>query len=471
MVDNSSGAMSKGFRWGAGLNILSFFVAFGGSIVLARMVGPEPFGEFVLLLAIVEILGVFIAFSPGVVVVQNREHELEDLVGNAVIFSFALSLVLFLLVCLVSVSFYQDSIFIMMILCAAKIVEVVSSIYVCALDRLLMIKRKAFYLLCVNLLAFICALGVAFWEISVWVFVTQYVFAKAAFGFVVWRMGRKYSRYKFDKRLFSLFFQKGRSLFFVSGLEKLKLHVDKFAVGTVLTLSQVGLYTRGRNLAQMFQSQVFNSIRPIMLSSISELQGDNDKTEKLVNALLFVYLWFSVSLLLIFLLFSKEIVLLLFGEDWLESANILKYMSLLGVISPLLIFGRVFLYGRGLYSTVNKIAVVEFLLLCAGYAVFFVYEDILVLIGCLTAVSGIALFGYFWAVSRIVKIYLDKLLLVLSMFGLNYFVSQYIFEKYFEGSFYLSLFLLAPLVVVFYLMSVFLVKRNYIYQVIGYVRR
>jgi len=472
MSDNINNKISKGFRWSFILNFLSFFITFLGGVVLARLAGPELFGEYILLVAVIEMVSIVVAFSPGVILIQNREYAIEKLAGNALYFSLLLCALYLVMVLLIISIFYADSMLYMLVLCAAKITEIVSMVYVFTLDRLFLFKKKGVYLLIINVFSLVVAIGVALYDLSVWVFIVQYTLAKLIFAIVVWSLTRNHIEYSFEKKIFRLFFNVGKNLLFVSSLEKAKLHLDKIALGYVLTLTDVGLYTRGRNLAQMFQAQVFNAIRPVALSSFSELQNDNFRSSKLFNALLFLYICFSTSLFLVFVLFSDEIVLLLFGQAWIESADILKYMALLGVIAPILVLGRVFLYGRALYSIVNKIAFVELVSLILVYGAFFYTKSLLLLISLLTFVGVISLFLYYFSVNKIIDIRVGRLLIspFLALI-VCYYTFSYVEATYFYDSFYLKIFALSPICITVYLASIYMFERAYIHKTIGYLKK
>lgn len=119
---------------------------------------------------------------------------------------------------------------------------------------------------------------------------------------------------------------------------------DKLITGTMLGVTQLGVYQMSGRLAQLGISDVAVAIGQYLFPSFSRLNNkDNNKRNELFSKAFTYMLVFSISSCLC-IYFVADLVPILLGIEWQESTNILKLLSLSmangALISVLVAFHR-----------------------------------------------------------------------------------------------------------------------------------
>ncbi len=108
-------------------------------------------------------------------------------------------------------------------------------------------------------------------------------------------------------------------------------------IGKLLNMHLVGIFNRGQGLLQNIRNIALGGIKPILLPHFSKKlsHGDDALSQSLkdiTNYFLFIF-W---PLLLFISSYSREIILFLFGENWIEASPVLSYLcfgAIFGVIT------------------------------------------------------------------------------------------------------------------------------------------
>lgn len=149
--------------------------------------------------------------------------------------------------------------------------------------------------------------------------------------------------------------------------EQLGQRASDLVVGKLLGFSSVGLLSRSGSLITMMQDSVVSSAMPVVLTSMA---ADNRRTGDVVPLMLTSIQYFTVitwPFFVVLSLFSTDVVMVLFGERWIEAApymSILSYGACFAVLSSLVgtvcnATGRVDLLSRyGLMAQANRVILI-----------------------------------------------------------------------------------------------------------------
>jgi len=312
-------------------------ILFVRSIVLARILGPEPFGVYGYAQAIIAITIVIPSFGLGAAYL-NRAAETEDRDALAVhftlttLFSIAWAGLLLAAARLVSTSSAAWVLSIMV--GAALLAQTVKSAQV-RLMRLVTFRRVALVDLTIALTTTTAAVFLAFRGMGIWsllsidlvaaiVLVAGYYLVKP-----VWR-----PRLSLSKPIARYYVNYGRRVVMAQLLGLSNERLDAVWTGRYLGDASLGLYGRAYALATYPVRVVTTPLGGVASSIYAELKGDRSRLSRAF--FLFNWLTIRVSFFLagLLLLIAPDLVILLLGVQWLPMLGAFRVLVVYMMFAP-----------------------------------------------------------------------------------------------------------------------------------------
>ena len=151
----------------------------------------------------------------------------------------------------------------------------------------------------------------------------------------------------------------GGTVFFTNIINWLLNNLDRVVIGRLLNTQAFGLYSAGYNLATMPNTLLLGTLQTTFLASGAKLQHDK---QRLADSFLQVLasIWVLILPVFVFLaLVSKDLVAILYGPKWEETASVLAILFLgmpafiaWGLSTPIL-----WNTGRGKYESLLQLPV------------------------------------------------------------------------------------------------------------------
>lgn len=108
---------------------------------------------------------------------------------------------------------------------------------------------------------------------------------------------------------------------------KLATNGDYLIISKFLGPISLGLYAQAYKIMKMPTNIIGNVINNLSFASLSKINEDNEKLKRAFTYSSFILALFSFPIFFLTLLFSKEIILILLGEKWLQTAGVLQILS------------------------------------------------------------------------------------------------------------------------------------------------
>lgn len=187
-------------------------------------------------------------------------------------------------------------------------------------------KRKAIYEFIAILLASIIGVTLALYEFGVWSIVTMQLATAFFLTSFLWIFEGPIKTLNFSKRSFKNLYSFGVNTTFTSLLNTTFDNIYQLVLAKYFTFSTAGFFYQAKKI-QRIPNNIFASLmhNPIY-SSLSKIQSDNKA---------FVYYYEKITtfltvlfgfLTLFVLIYSKNIIYILYGESWLDSDFYLKIL-------------------------------------------------------------------------------------------------------------------------------------------------
>ena len=349
--------------------LVTYFLAFGANILLARLLAPDDFGVFALGLSILAIFYILSGWSFQVALVQAVEID-QKLFDTACILSLTLACVLFALVVAGSLflkPFYSVQVVqILVILSALRIPLSLSNCYGATLQRELEYRRVSLVQMGARITSMVVAVLLAWLGLGVWSLVCkEALFAIGSFfgmRFVSsWRF-----RWHFDPAAMRHLFGFGSRMFVSTGLEAFLSSFQGFIVGTILGIAALGHFDRAIQLSRLGHTVAGPAVTHVSLAAYSRLQTSEDRLARAFEVINYFLVRIFVLVAVLFLLFGEDITVLLYGEKWRAAGEIVPLLSVYVVSITVFENMKSLLYSQAKIGEIVKVRAVQGGLLVLG---------------------------------------------------------------------------------------------------------
>lgn len=135
-------------------------------------------------------------------------------------------------------------------------------------------------------------------------------------------------KFNFNQSDSRYFLNYGSGLLVVQLLNQLAMQVDKLIIGSFNSLATLGSFERAQRIQSLPMTYIGNTIEGVVFALLSRLSDQREKIGKhyfpLIALISVLTMFFSAYAFF----FSKEIVVLLLGAQWGDSAVILKWIAI-----------------------------------------------------------------------------------------------------------------------------------------------
>lgn len=315
------------------------------SILMARLLDPEHFGVFALAMFFFTLfdvrgkLGLEYAFV-------HRQPNTAELFATHFALQVAASVVTLALMTLVALSVAQfnypaATAPLLIALAGALIVEAIGLSARAALEKELAFARSTVIVTSALALSYLTALvlaraGWAYWALWGQVAVNALT---GALGF--WWAYRRMTRgahvqFRVDHTLAGWMLRYGAVMSVGSIATALLLQFDNFLVGTFVGATTLGFYALAYKVAQWPTGLVTHIVTRVSVPTYAKLQDDPARLGKAFEMSLWLILTVALPFALALFVAAPDFLLLLYGEKWLPSAILLRFLVGYAVLRPLL---------------------------------------------------------------------------------------------------------------------------------------
>lgn len=321
-------------------NGTSIVLTLASTIVLARLLAPEIFGLFAMVLSVSEIARYLMEIGLGTATVQKEEISHTEV---SALFWVNFFIGFILMICLAALApavawFFSDIrlLNVCLVLSVTFIFRGVVVQHRALLERQMSFGQLGAISITSNLISYTTAIALAYYGFGVWALVWReiafsVIYAAGCWLFCDWMPGQP----KWQKEaLKSLRF--GADLSGVSIMQYLTTNLDKILIGRYCGASPLGLYTKSLQLAMMPVENIRQVFWDVGLSPLSALQKDTERYLRFFGRLLSIQTFFYMPIM-IFLAIQPEITIrILLGEAWVSATPVLRLFAIAGFVTPII---------------------------------------------------------------------------------------------------------------------------------------
>ncbi|ENK2331198.1 lipopolysaccharide biosynthesis protein [Vibrio alginolyticus] len=417
-----------------------------GMILLARVLNPNDFGLFGMVYVITALGQVLIDSGMGGALIKKMDANEEDYVT---VFTFNLLVsiliwtILYFMSDLIALFYNEEQLTdIIPLLATVLVIRALSIVPVTKLTKSLNFKKQSKIVLSSYFISLLVGYYLAINEFGVYSLIFMSICEVSIFFVFIMHASKYKLKVGFNLNSFRDLYGFGLKLSIASIIRTFYENVLNVFIGKLYGSVSLGFYYQARKVNDVFIGTTTNIINkaafPIL---VNEIKRDGDVKLKM-RGLISNVCWLTFIVFVLFSVHSMEVISLILGKDWLESAWILKIIVLSGFGMIIEATTRCFLKSYGFAGIILKLEIKKRLIgvFVISLSSFFGVVGMLVAYVLTTIVSS---FLNMYEVDKITEYSMrEQLLDIFKPLSFSFFVYAYCeLFKYYSSVFELDVFI------------------------------
>lgn len=389
----------SGMIWKFGESILSQFVSFLISIVLARILMPEEYGIISMILIFITIADVFVTSGFSTALIQKKDATDKDF-STIFYCSLTVSIIIYLILFVsapVIANFYemQEITCVLRVLALRIIISSYNSVQHAYVSKNMIFKKCFFSTLFGTIISGVVGIILALNGSGVWALVAQTLtnmlidsivltctinwHPKLMFSYSSAKNLMKFGWKVLCSDLFGTFFDQIRSL----------------VIGKLYTTTDLAYYNKGKSIPTLVSNNLNSTIMTVLFPAITNQNDKVEKVKTITKKATKMIAYMIAPIMIGLIVVARPLLILLLTEKWSES---IIYMQLIALNYIVSIIGMTSLQTIKATGRSDILLKLEFI----KKPIFL----ILLILGALNSVLGIAITGVIYAfISSIINAY------------------------------------------------------------------
>ena len=293
------------------------------SIVLARLISPEDFGQIAIITVFINLSTTFIQSGLNSALIQKKDVEERDYSTVFYIsISTAILIIGLLYICSPVIADYYNSdalILPLRIYAFSLLFGAFNSVQIAKLQREMKFKLMMYCNLISTVVSGIVGIGAAFFDLGIWALVIYYFSHTAVSCITMIFISRWLPRFVFSVRRTKVLFSYGWKILVSSLLCTLYYDVRSLIIGKKFSTKLLGFYNRGQQLPNIVSHTTDTAIQSVMFPTLSYYQDDKTQLKMMLKRSM------TTGSLIIFpamagiAAVAESLITILFGKQWLNS--------------------------------------------------------------------------------------------------------------------------------------------------------
>ena len=360
------------FLWGTLSAISRLGINFVATIVLSRLLLPSDYGIIGMMAIVISVSEIIIDAGLGGAIVKKKTVKSIDL-ATLTTYNIVVSLLLyvaiyFLAPLLADLYNVEALIFLLRIYALTIVIESFSIVPKVLVLKNLMLKQYALTNLISGVLGLVVAIILAFCGLGVYSLIYQYIISAMIYGVLIYKFSGYRISIGFSCCSFKELFIFGVNTTSANILRSISENIYNNIVAKVASLNIAGYYSQSYKLQGVVGSVQNSIIDSVLFPILCKEKGSLfERARNLNNIVTFIF----TNLCFLLMLNSKEIIIILLGDNWVGMDLFLKPLFLVGIIQAFTSLYRNTLKSLGKTFDIFKVEIWAFIIAIPFYIYLF----------------------------------------------------------------------------------------------------
>lgn len=318
-----------------GAQLVTFIV----SIVLARILAPEDYGQVALITVFTTIMQVFVDSGLGTALIQKKDADDLDF-SSVFYFNFAVCLVLYAIMFMVApliAGFYRDSTLapIVRVISLTIVISGVKGIQQSYVSRNMLFKRFFYATLGGTVFSAFLGIGLAYAGFGVWAIVAQQLSNTTIDTLILWLTVKWRPKKMFSWERLKELLSFGWKMLASSLLDTVYNNIRSLIIGKMYSSSDLAYYDQGKKFPNVIVMNINSSIDSVLLPTMANEQDDHNRVKSMTRRSIKTSTYIMAPLMMGLAFCAEPIVRLVLTDKWLPCVPFLRIFCITYMFYPI----------------------------------------------------------------------------------------------------------------------------------------
>ena len=328
----------KGTFWSAADSVLAQVVTFVVGIVLARLLSPEEYGLIGLVSIFTTVmLGVVDSgFSNALIRKKGVTEDYNTLFLSNLFISIALFSLLFICAPWISRFFERPQLVVLIrVMGLILILQALSIVQNTILTKRIDFKTKTKASVISAVISGVIGIAMALAGSGVWSLVAQQLSRQLIYSILLWIFNKWWPQLKLNIESFKYMWGFGWKLLVSGLLDNIWKELYQVVVGKFYSPAALGQYTRSRQYAMLFSSNLTIIVQRVTYPVLAEIQNDQSRMVSGYRRIIKTTMFITAILMLSIGAVAEPLIYCLIGPQWYQAATFLPLICVSMSLYPL----------------------------------------------------------------------------------------------------------------------------------------
>lgn len=340
MSDNSlKDKTVKGVGWSAADAFLGHGVTFIVGLVLARLLSPEEYGLIGIVTIFTTILLGFVdsGFSNALI---RKQKVTDDDYNTMFIVNMTMSIVMCSMLYFAAPTIARffsrpQLVSLVRVMGLILIFQALSIVQMTILSRKIDFKTKTKASVISAVISGVVGIVMAYMGFGVWSLVFQQLTRQMLYSVCLWMLNRWWPKFKFSNESFKYMWGFGWKLLLSGFLDRVWAQLYQAIVGKCYSPATLGQYTRSKEYASIFSSNLTTIVQRVSYPVISQVQDDKERMIAAYRRIIKTTMFITAVMMICLGAVAEPLIYCLIGPQWHQAATFLPLICISMSFYPL----------------------------------------------------------------------------------------------------------------------------------------
>ena len=339
MEKSKNNSILKNFIWRFAERCGAQLVTFIVSIVLARILAPEDYGQIALITVFTTIMQVFVDSGLGTALIQKKDADALDF-SSVFYFNFVVCLVLYAIMFMAApiiANFYKDVSLtpIIRVISLTIVISGVKGIQQSYVSRNMLFKRFFYATLGGTVFSAFLGIGLAYAGFGVWAIVAQQLSNTAIDTLILWLTVKWRPKKMFSWKRLKGLLSFGWKMLASALLDTLYGNIRSLIIGKLYSSADLAYYNQGDKFPSVIANNINTSIDSVLLPTMAGVQDDASRVKSMTRRAIKTSTYIMAPLMMGLAFCAEPIVRLVLTDKWLPCVPFLRIFCITYMFYPI----------------------------------------------------------------------------------------------------------------------------------------
>lgn len=353
------------------------------SIVLARMLAPEQFGQIAIMNVFINLSQVIVEGGFTTALVQRKDVTERDY-STVFFINIALAAVCFATLQIVapwiSAYYAQDITKPLRFYAITVFLGAFNSLQLARMQKRMQFRKIMICSLIATVISGIVGIVGANCDLGLWALILYYAMNSIIMCLTVTFAEKWFPKFEFSLHRAKILFNYGWKMFVSAVLCSLYADIRSLVIGKKFSSDDLGYYNRGQQFPQIISNTLDSAIQSVMFPTMAEVQDERTKLCRILRSAETMGAYVIMPVMFGLAAVSESVVQLLLTDKWLPCVPYMQWLCIANAAIPIVSSNLIALRASGRSDIYMRLEMIRRVIMLAVLSVsVFVFESVLVI--------------------------------------------------------------------------------------------